>query len=214
LEKQTISYFNDLKLGFSYIRNHSFLKQFFMYYALFFVLIAPAAFLTPLLITRSFGEDVWRLTANQIAFSGGMIIGGLLIAKWSGFKNKILTMATATLLIGGSTLALGLIPAFISYLVFMVIIGLAMPFFNVPSTVLLQEKVKVDMLGRVFGVLVMISTSMMPLGMMVFGPLADKIDIEWLLIGTGLFLVILVFFLLRSKVLTEAGKPSINETIE
>src|SRR5690606_11608639 len=30
LEKQTISYFNDLKLGFSYIRNHSFLKQFFM----------------------------------------------------------------------------------------------------------------------------------------------------------------------------------------
>src|SRR5690606_7898329 len=157
---------------------------------------------------------VWRLTANQIAFSGGMILGGLLISKWSGFKNKILTMATATLLIGGSTLALGMIPEFISYLVFMAIIGLAMPFFNVPSTVLLQEKVEADMLGRVFGVLVMISTSMMPLGMLVFGPLADKIVIEWLLIGTCLFTIVAGFFLIKSKVLTKAGKPFLNEPVK
>jgi DHA3 family macrolide efflux protein-like MFS transporter len=87
------------------------------------------------------------------------------------------------------------------------LIGIAMPMFNTPSTVLLQEKVEADFLGRVFGVLVMISSSMMPLGMILFGPLSDIIKIEWLLIGTGLLLFIQGFFLLGDKVLIEAGKP-------
>lgn len=84
---------------------------------------------------------------------------------------------------------------------------MAMPIFNTPSMVLLQEKIEGDLLGRVFGVLGMISTSMMPLGMLVFGPISDLIKIEWLLIGTGILLFIQGFFLLGSKVLIEAGKP-------
>jgi MFS transporter, DHA3 family, macrolide efflux protein len=86
------------------------------------------------------------------------------------------------------------------------------PIFNTPSTVLLQEKVEGDYLGRVFGVLGMISTSMMPLGMLIFGPIADIIDIEWLLIGTGLLMFIQGFFLVGSKVLLEAGKPVVKES--
>lgn len=58
----------------------------------------------------------------------------------------------------------------------------------------------------------MISTSMMPLGMLIFGPIADIIAIEWLLIGTGIFLFILGFFLLGSKALLAAGKPTSNNT--
>jgi MFS transporter, DHA3 family, macrolide efflux protein len=86
------------------------------------------------------------------------------------------------------------------------------PIFNTPSTVLLQEKVEGDYLGRVFGVLGMISNFMMPLGMLIFGPIADIIDIEWLLIGTGLLMFIQGFFLVGSKVLLEAGKPVVKES--
>jgi DHA3 family macrolide efflux protein-like MFS transporter len=53
---------------------------------------------------------------------------------------------------------------------------------------------------------------MMPLGMLIFGPLADVIEIEWLLIGTGLFMLILTLFLARNNVLLETGKPEIDET--
>jgi DHA3 family macrolide efflux protein-like MFS transporter len=211
LEKRTTSYFSDLQQGFIYIKNHQFIKKFFIFYTFFFVLIAPAAFLTPLLVTRSFGQDVWRLTANEIAFSIGMIIGGAIIAYWGGYKNKIHTMTLASLMIGAGTFALGLIPVFWIYLIFMGLIGVAMPFFNTPSTVLLQEKVEGDYLGRVFGVLGMIATSMMPLGMLVFGPISDIVKIEWLLMGTGLLLFIQGFFLLGSKVLIEAGKPVSKE---
>jgi MFS transporter, DHA3 family, macrolide efflux protein len=211
-EKQTTSYLTDLKQGFTYIQNHAFVKKFFMFFAFFFVLAAPVAFLTPLQVTRSFGDDVWRLTAIEITFSIGMMLGGVFMASWGGFKNKIHTMTLAALVMGACTFALGIIPNFWIYIVFMGIVGVAMPIFNTPSTVLLQEKVEGDYLGRVFGVLGMISTSMMPLGMLIFGPISDMIDIEWLLIGTGILMFIQGFFLVGSKVLLEAGKPVIKES--
>jgi len=52
----------------------------------------------------------------------------------------------------------------------------------------------IHFLGRVFGVLGMISSSMMPLGMLVFGPIADGIRIEWLLIGTVFYYSFKAFF--------------------
>lgn len=211
-EQQTTSYLQDLKKGFVYIRNHAFLKQFFLFFAIFFIMAAPVSFLTPLQVTRSFGDDVWRLTAIEITFSIGMMLGGALIAAWGGFKNKIYSMTLSTVIFGLLTVALGVIPNFWIYCVFMGIIGIAMPIFNTPATVLLQERVEADYLGRVFGVLGMISTSMMPLGMLIFGPIADIISIEWLLIGTGFIIFALSFFLLRSKVLFEAGKPAESDS--
>ncbi|MCT2344521.1 MFS transporter [Niallia taxi] len=210
-EKQTTSYFADFKEGLSYVNSNSFLKSFFVFFAIFFVLMAPAAFLTPLQVTRSFGSDVWRLTAVELAFSIGMIAGGGIIAAWGGFRNKISTMTLASVIMGVCTLTLGIAPSFWLYLIFMGVFGIAMPIFNTPTTVLLQEKISEEYLGRVFGVLGMISTSMMPIGMLIFGPLADIIRIEWLLIGTGLFMLVLTVFLSRNKALIEAGEPVVNE---
>ncbi|KAF1085499.1 enterobactin exporter EntS [Sporotomaculum syntrophicum] len=213
LEKQTTSYISDFRQGLEYIKNHEFIKKFFIFFAFFFVLVAPAAFLTPLQVARSFGDDVWRLTALEIAFSLGMTFGGIVIAAWGGFKNKIHTMTLSCLVIGACTFALGVVPVFWIYLIFIGLTGLVMPFFNTPSMVLIQEKVEGDYLGRVFGVFSMIATSMMPLGMLVFGPIADIVKIEWLLIGTGILLFVQAFFLLGSKVLIEAGKPVSKEVL-
>ena len=129
------------------------------------------------------------------------------MASWGGFSNKVYTMTLASVAIAICTFALGVVPLFWIYLVIMGFTGLSIPFFSTPSTVLLQEKVEADFLGRVFGVYGMISSSMMPLGMLIFGPMADIIKIEWLLIGTGSLLFILSFFLIGSRDLVEAGKP-------
>jgi DHA3 family macrolide efflux protein-like MFS transporter len=203
-----VSYFKDLHEGIVYIKNHAYVKKFFLFCAFFIFLAAPASFLTPLQVARSFGEEVWRLTAIEIAFSSGMILGGLIMASWGGLKNRIHTMTLSCFIFGVCTFLLGLIPVFSLYLLVMLICGIFMPFFNTPATVLLQEKVEPDLLGRVFSVLSMISSSMMPLGMLVFGPLADLVRIELLLVGTGFLLCIQSFFLIGSKELVEAGKPS------
>ena len=203
---QESSYFKDLHEGIVYIWNHSYVKKYFIFCAVFFFMLAPIAFLTPLQVTRSFGSDVWRLTAVEVAFSIGMILGGIIIASWGGFSNRIYTMALASFVTGICTLALGVVPLFWVYLSIMGITGTTIPLFNTPSTVLLQEKVEADFLGRIFGVLNMIASSMMPLGMLVFGPIADAVKIEWMLIGTGFVMFVQGFFLIGSKDLVEAGR--------
>ncbi|MEH6989732.1 MFS transporter [Cytobacillus firmus] len=211
-EEKTASYFSDFKQGLHYVNSNPFLKKFFLFFAVFIVLMAPAAFLTPLQVTRTFGGDVWELTAIEIAFSVGMMAGGGIIASWGGYPNKITTMTLASLIMGICTLALGIVPIFWIYLVFMAVFGIAMPIFNTPVTVLLQEKIEENYLGRVFGVMGMISTSMMPIGMLIFGPIADIIAIEWLLVGTGAFIILLAVILGRDQVLLEAGKPALSES--
>ncbi len=211
LSKQESGYFTDMHEGIRYIKNHDFVKRFFIFNAVFLIMVVPVAFLTPLQVTRTFGDDVWRLTFTEMSFSIGMMLGGILMAYWGGFKNKVHSMGLSNIIIGFGTLALGLIPNFWVYLFFMSMIGLSMPIFNTPATVLLQQKVEGDYLGRVFGVLSMISSSMMPLGMIVFGPVADYVRIEWLLIGTGFMILLQSLFMLNDKVLIEAGKPVSQE---
>lgn len=213
-EKITTTYFSDMKDGIRYIRGHAYILRYFVFCAVFFVLIAPSAFLTPLQVARTFGSDVWRLTAIEVTFSLGMMAGGGLIAAWGGFRNRVHTMSLATVAIGIFTAALGVIGWFPAYLAVMVLIGLTIPLFNTPATVLLQERVDSLYLGRVFGVLSMISSTMMPLGMLIFGPLADLVAIEWLLIGTGLLLGLQGYLLRRDGPLLQAGEPAGAERVD
>lgn len=212
-EKQSTSYLSDLRDGFAYMKSHSYVKAFFLHCAIFFLLAAPAAFLTPLQVTRSFGDQVWRLTAIEITFSIGMMAGGGLMAAWGGFPNRVHTMSLSSVLIGACTVALGVPGNFWLYLLFMALIGVALSMFNTPSTVLLQERVEADYLGRVFGVMSMIQSSMMPLGMLLFGPIADLVRIEWLLISTGSLIFVQGFLLMGTKALVEAGRPAAPEVI-
>lgn len=203
-EKQ-VGYLEDFKAGIYYIRDHAFLKSFFLFFAILFILMAPIAFLTPLQVARTFGDDVWRLTVIELTFSIGMMLGGGVIASWGGFKNRIHTMVFAGVIMSICTIGLGIVPNFWLYSMFMVICGITMPIFNTPTTVLLQEKVDSNYLGRIFGVFSMISSSMMPIGMLVFGPLADALAIEWILIITGILMLFLLILLGRNKKLLEAG---------
>ncbi|NLB18622.1 MAG: MFS transporter, partial [Syntrophomonadaceae bacterium] len=207
-EAHQTGYFIDLRKGLKYINDHKYIRNFFVFCGFFFFFVAPAAFLTPLQVARSFGSDIWRLTAIEVAYSVGMMLGGILIAWWGGFRNKVHTMTLSLVIFGVCTLALGVVPYFSVYLIFLGISGISLPLFTTPSTVMLQEKVEEDYLGRVFGIFGMISSTMMPLGMLIFGPIADIIRIEWLLIGTGLLLFIQGLLLLGNKALIEAGRPT------
>jgi DHA3 family macrolide efflux protein-like MFS transporter len=47
---------------------------------------------------------------------------------------------------------------------------------------------------------------MMPLGMVVFGPISDIVSINILLIGTGIVVALLCIPMVTSKTLLEAGR--------
>jgi DHA3 family macrolide efflux protein-like MFS transporter len=206
LEQKGIAYFHDLKEGINYIKKHGYVLRMIVLSAVFLFFFAPAAFLTPLQVTRSFGNDVWRLSAIEITFSLGMMLGGILIGFWGGFKNRIYTMALSNILCGILSIGLGLAPYFCLYLVIMAIMGLTLPLYNTPSMVLLQTTVEPAFMGRVLSVFTMVSSTMMPLGMVVFGPLSDTLSIDVLLVGTGIVVTLSTIPLITSRTLREAGR--------
>jgi len=67
-------------------------------------------------------------------------------------------------------------------------------------------------MGRVISVFTMVSSTMMPIGMIIFGPLADKISIDIILIFTGIGVTLLSVLLITSKTLIKAGGD--EETVE
>jgi DHA3 family macrolide efflux protein-like MFS transporter len=179
---QKTGYLDDLKAGLVYIGRNRTIKTLFAFFAFVFFLATPVIFLTPLLVTRSFGEEVWRLTANEVTFFAGSILGGVLMTAWGGFKNHFRTIGLSCILWAVLFVGLGLSRFFGLYLAIMFLSGIPMPMFNVPTTTLLQEMVDPDMQGRVFGVMQLIMNTILPVGMLLFGPIADVITVEILLV--------------------------------
>jgi DHA3 family macrolide efflux protein-like MFS transporter len=189
----------------SYIGQNPVIKALFVFYGFVFFLVAPVAFLTPLLVTRTFGAEVWRLTANEVTFFLGSILGGVIMTAWGGFKNHFRTIGLACILWGFLFAGLGLSQVFTLYLVIMFLSGIPMPLFNVPTTTLLQEMVDPDMQGRVFGVMQLIMTTVLPVGMLVFGPIADVITVEVLLVLASILLVIPGLWIFFNKQIQQTG---------
>lgn len=205
--KEKSGYFKEIKEGLSYIVRQRFLLHLFIFSVIIYISIAPLSFLTPLQVARNYGAEEWRLAAVEIAFSAGMLIGGLTIATWHGFKNRVVTMAVSLMAVGVFSILLGVRVSFVAYLALMLVTGLALPFFNTPAVVLLQEKVDPHYMGRVFSVLTMISSSLMPLGMLIFGPLADTMSIETLLMVSGGLILVASLAALLDKTILHAGLP-------
>lgn len=185
------SYLEEIKNGFAYLKENRFIKRLLIFQLVILFLISPSAFLTPLMVSRTFGEEVWRLTASEMTYSFGMIMGGLLIASWGGFKKKLNTTMLAGAFYGALMIGLGTAPLFLIYLVCNALIGITAPCYNAPITVTIQEKVIPEMHGRIFSFMQIATSCALPLGMVLFGPLADIFSVQSLLLVSGAVVVVI-----------------------
>ena len=154
-EQKPLKYLHDLKEGLKYIKKHEHLLLLIVFSAVFMFFASPSAMLTPLQVTRNFGNEVWRLSAIEIAFSAGMMAGGILIGFLGGFKNRIFTITLSCALYGIESVALGIVPVFGVYTVIMAGVGVTMPLYNTPVMVILQTAVRPEFMGRVLSVIMM-----------------------------------------------------------
>lgn len=188
-DRSDSSVLKELREGVRYTWSQPLLRVMLVCYAVTFILITPAAFLSPLMVVRSFGSEVWKLTANEMLWSLGALLGGAFVA-WKGeFKNKI-TMIAVSLAVFGCTFALmGLSRVFWVYLIFDCICGMFVPVLIASETVLIQTNTEKGYMGRVFALLQFVSQGMMPIAILGFGTLSDLVRIESIMIGCGLLLI-------------------------
>ena len=212
-KKQTTSGFQDFFAGLKYVKTHTFLIPFFIYLFFVLILVSPVAFLSPLQVVRSFQNyenEVFRLTMVEVGFSLGMTIGALLVAWWGGFNNRIVTAGIAISIMGFGVLMLGVVANFYVYIFFMLVQGVVLPFYNTPMTVMIQEQVDPAYMGRVSSISTMINSIAMPIGIALFGPLADVVSIELLLLISGALMMIFGFLYLGNRPMMNAGMKKLK----
>ncbi len=183
-------YFDDLVEGVRYVATHGFVRWLLVVYAIVFVLTVAPSNLTPLMVVRSFPSgdqgDVVNLAILEISFSIGMVAGSLIVAALAARWNRIVLIAGSSLVFGALSIALGLAPTLWVFFGVLLLVGITVPFFSTSSLTLLQETVEPARQGRVFGFVGIVMAVAAPLGMLVFGPLADVVPVETILVGAGI----------------------------
>lgn len=194
MSRERASVLADMKLGVRYAFSDRLIGRLLCIYGLFIFLCVPAGFLAQLLVSRVYGDTYWHLTAVELTGFFGMMAGGLLMSTWGGFKSRIKTLFAGLLSFGALAIGMGLSRSFPLYLALMLVYGVALTMIQTAITTLIQEKAEASMQGRVFGLMGSMYSGFLPIGMAVFGPLADAIPLQWIMVGSGAALMLLAAF--------------------
>lgn len=185
------SFWIEMKEGYSIVKQDKGVFALIWIAAAFTLLYSPINALFPLMSLDYFEGTTLQASVAEIAFSAGMIIGGIILGLWGGFKNRGIGISISIALMGVPIFISGLLPqnGFWGFAFLCVIMGISGPFYNGPVTALMQERIAADYLGRVFGLYGSAASLAMPVGLIISGFFADGIGVnKWFLI-TGILIV-------------------------
>jgi DHA3 family macrolide efflux protein-like MFS transporter len=183
----------DVRVGFRYMLGWPGLMTIAMMAVVINMLFTPAFSLLPLLVVEHFGGKAIQLGGMQSAFGIGVVLGGLLLGVWGGFKRRILTSMLGLLGAGLGTLMLGLLPAsyFSTATGAMFLVGFMLPLANGPIMAVLQATVAPEMQGRVITLLSSAASAMSPIGLSIAGPVADAVGVRVWYVAGGIACVLM-----------------------
>ena len=198
---ENVSVFSEIKAGIRYSFSDKLIGKILIVYGLYILLCVPAGFMAALLVSRVYGDVYWYLTALELVGFAGMALGGVLMGVWGGFKSRIKTFALGLFVLSLMTIGMGISPYFILYLVLMFVYSIALTMIQTATTTIIQEKADSSMQGRVFGLMGAMYSGFLPIGMAIFGPLADMLPLQGIMVGSGIALVLVTVYLqVKSKV--------------
>jgi DHA3 family macrolide efflux protein-like MFS transporter len=199
-EQPKTGFMQDVSEGLRYVASWPGLLAILIMATMINFLLTPTGSLMPLLITKHFGLGALEFGLMDSAWGFGVIIGGLILSTWGGFKRKVATSMMGIIGIGLGITLVGLTPSNMYWLAVagMAFSGIMNPITNGPLFALVQSTVKPEMQGRVMSLIISAATAMTPLSLMVAGPVSDAIGIRtwfWfggvlcLLMGIGAFFI-------------------------
>ena len=192
---ENVSVFSEIKAGIRYSFSDKLIGKILIVYGLYILLCVPAGFMAALLVSRVYGDAYWYLTAVELVGFAGMALGGVLMGVWGGFKSRIKTFALGLFVLSLMTIGMGISPYFILYLVLMFVYSIALTMIQTATTTIIQEKADSSMQGRVFGLMGAMYSGFLPVGMAIFGPLADVMPLQWIIVGSGIALAGVTIYL-------------------
>jgi len=167
------SLLHEAKYGWHYIRQRKGLLGLLLFFAgvnFFDAMFIPL--FTPMLLEMA-KPDTVGIVYSIIGL--GMFIGTLVMSAWGGPKDRVKGVFIPAVIDGMAIIALGINPSLTLISIAGFIAMFFIPLMDGSSQALWQSKVEADIQGRVFSVRRMIAWSAQPLGILIAGPLAEKI---------------------------------------
>ncbi|UCE91473.1 MAG: MFS transporter [Methanobacteriota archaeon] len=198
------SILSDIRECLGLIRSWPGMPALLMMFMIMNFIFAPADALLPLLAVERFGGGVVEFASLQSTFGVGMLAGGLLLGAWGGFRSKIVTMLSALCVGGVGIAAIGMVPPdrIIIAIAFVLVIGVMLSVANGVSMALLQAKIPPEMQGRMFTMIGMVCTAMMPVGLSLAGPVAEVVGVHrWYVISGVVIALAAVTAALHPKII-------------
>ena len=181
----TGNFVRELKEGYMALRENKGLFSLLWIGTLYMFVYMPISALYPLMSIQYFGGTAAHAAAAEITFAVGMLVGGIILGVWGGFKKKTLTICLSIFLMGISLAAAGILPqtGFAGFAVCCAVMGFSSPLYGVQS-VLYQEKIKPEYLGRVFSLSMSLMSVAMPVGLLFSGMFSEQIGVHrWFLVS-------------------------------
>ena len=142
--------------------------------------------ISPLLITDHFNGGATELGWFNSAWGVGIVLGGIVVGVWGGFRRRIMTTIFGWIVYGIGTVCVGIAP--VDSLAFAIagitLSGVGSSLINAPLRALLQANVNPHVQGRVFGAFESLTQSTTMFGLIVIGPVTDVFGPQpWFLAG-------------------------------
>jgi len=194
-----VSIWTDVLEGIRYVRSWSGAPYLLGMALVVYFVLSPSAALPSLLIYKHFGGGAVEFSWFELAWGSGVLLGGLFLSAWGGFKRRIYTSLMGLFLLGVGFLLVGVAPptAFWLALVGNFLSGFMNSLAVGPLSAVLQARVEPEMQGRMF-TLISLSAAMGLVSLAIAGPVADAIGVQpWylfgglvcMLLGSGAFFV-------------------------
>jgi len=154
--------------------------------SVFKIILIPAFNLAPLLVMNHFGRGAAGLSLMEAAVGLGMLLGGLALSVWGGFRKKVYTILLGMVGIGLASLLLGLTPGNMFWLgmVSVFLIGFTISMTDAPISAIMQVTVPPEMQGRVFGLLGSLFSLTTPIGLGIVALVGNAVEVSfWFRLG-------------------------------
>lgn len=193
---------NEMREGLAFLKSWHGALSIIVLFMMANLLLSPAFSLLPLLVIDHFQGGAGEYAGMEALAGIGMLIGGVLLGVWGGGKRKIVTMLVSTMVLSLAITALGIVPSELLLLAFgfSAAVGLSISLLNGSMMAMMQASVPFAMQGRVFALISAGVTAMMPIGLLLAGPLADAFGVRiWYLVaGVPMIFLTLAYSLSRS----------------
>lgn len=207
----TKSVMGDLRQGLRFVRSWPGAMTLFLAAMILNFLFTPTDALLPILTIDHYGGGAPEFAAFQASVGIGMILGGVALGIWGGFRNKMVTVGAGLVITGPALAAPGIMPSnmLVPALGGIFAVGFFISMVNATIMAILQTVIPPSMQGRVFALLGSASMAMTPLGLAIAGPAADILGPRlWFIIAGAVTLLVGISVFAMPRVMSlENGMP-------